>query len=333
MLHFYKWALCLAVLGLSLTQAQAQQEPLFAQYNSNAFVVNPAIAGSTGGHNLRLFHRWQWVSFPGAPKTFGLTYQGLFKDMHGVGALLFGDQTGPLTRWGAKLSYAFHLPLAGGKMRLAIGLGGRFVRNVIRTNAITFIESNDQAVADLAGGVNLLDAEAGIFLHSDKFYVGVAAPNLFQSKLDYGINSNLRTPLGYGYVHYFLSAGYRHTLGNTAGQVDSTGKKVGTSRAVTLEPSIMVKYVRGAQVQVDGGILAHFLENQLSFGIFYRTPHFLSFQCRFVFDKQIPVVLSFDVATSRFQQYSVGATEVMMGYDFPTRGNMYAPPAPKEEED
>jgi hypothetical protein len=89
----------------------------------------------------------------------------------------------------------------------------------------------------------------------------------------------------------------------------------------------MVKYVRGAQVQVDGGVMAHFLENAISFGVYYRTPSFLSFQCRFLFDKQIPVLLSFDVATSRFQQYSVGATEVMLGYDFQRTSNMYTAPA------
>lgn len=322
-----------ALLILALPYVvQAQQEPLFAHYNTNAFIINPAVAGSQGGHSLRLFHRWQWVSFPGAPKTFGLTYQGLVKDLHGVGGLIFADQTGPLTRWGMKASYAFHIPLADRKMRLSLGLAGRFVRNRIRTNAITFIEANDQAIANMADGVSTFDAEFGVYLHAPKYYIGFSAPNLLQSKLDFGVNPSLRDPLGHGYVHYFLTGGYRFTVGNTAAATDSLGNKIGVSKAVTFEPSIMVKYVRGAQVQLDGGIMAHFLENQLSFGVYYRTPHFLSFQCKFIFDRQIPVLLAFDVAVAAFQQYSVGATEVMMGYDFPT-SNMYGAPQGIKKED
>lgn len=332
MKHIYNKIAALLLLALPFA-AQAQQEPLFSQYNTNAFLINPAVAGSTGGHSLSLFHRWQWVSFPGAPKTFGLTYQGLIKDLHGVGGLLFADQTGPLTRWGAKASYAFHIPLADHKMRLSLGMAGRFVRNRIRTNAITFIEANDQAVANMGDGVSTFDAEFGVYLHAPKFYVGFSAPNLFQSKLDFGVNQNLRDPLGQGYIHYFLTGGYRFTVGKTEETKDASGKVIPNNKAVTFEPSIMVKYVRGAQVQVDGGVMAHFLDNQLSFGVFYRTPYFMSFQCKFLFDRKIPVLLAFDVAVSSFQQYSVGATEVMMGYNF-GGSNMYAVPtkAIKNEE-
>lgn len=316
-------------LGLCLGAAtlSAQQEPLFSQYNTNMYLINPAVAGATGKHSIRVFHRWQWVSFPGAPKTYGVTYQGLLKDMHGVGGLLFADQTGPLSRWGAKLSYAFHMPLANRKMRLSLGLAGRYALNRIRTNAITFMEQNDQAVTELADGVSSFDAEFGVYLHAPKYYVGFAAPNLLQTKMDFGSNQALRNPIGHGYLHYFLTAGYRYTMGSTQAPTDSLGRKVGVAKAITFEPSIMVKYVRGAQVQVDGGVMAHFLENAISFGVYYRTPSFLSFQCRFLFDKQIPVLLSFDVATSRFQQYSVGATEVMLGYDFQRTSNMYTAPA------
>jgi type IX secretion system PorP/SprF family membrane protein len=311
---------------------QAQQEPLFAQYNTNMYLINPAVAGAQGGHSLRLFHRWQWVSFPGAPKTYGMTYQGLIKDLHGVGALLVADQTGPLGRVGGKVAYAFHMPLANRKSRLSIGVAGRYMYNRVRTNAITFIEQNDQAVSELSDGVGMMDAEFGVYYHSPTLYAGFSAPNLVQTTMDFGSNRALRQPLGRGYRHFFFNAGYRFTVGNKEVPKDSTGKKIGISKAITFEPSIMVKYVKGAAVQVDGGLTVHFLENALSFGVFYRTPHFLSFQTKFVFDKQIPVLLAFDIAVANFQQYSVGATEVMMGYDFPRR-DMYSAPLPTPIED
>lgn len=325
MQHLYKFVLAI-ILALPIVEAQAQQEPLFAQYTTNAFLINPAVAGSQGGHSLRIFHRWQWVSFPGAPTTYGVNYQGLVKDLHGIGGLIFADNTGPLRRWGAKAAYAFHIPLQDKKTRLSLGLAGRYSRHKLRTNNIDFIEAGDQAVANADKAANLFDAEFGIFYHAPKFYVGIAAPNLFQSKLDFGTTQTNRDPIGYGYVHYFLTAGYRFAVGDVQPKLDSLGNRVGTAKGVVFEPSIMVKYVKGAQVQVDAGIMAHFLENQISFGMFYRSPKFLSFQCKFVFDRKMPLLLSFDVALNSFQKYSVGATEVMMGYDF-TRTNMYSVPA------
>ncbi|MCH2022650.1 MAG: type IX secretion system membrane protein PorP/SprF, partial [Saprospiraceae bacterium] len=85
-------------LFVLFNHSKAQQDPLFAQYNTNAFLINPAISGSEGNHTINLFHRWQWVMFPGSPQTFGLTYQGIVKDLHGIGAMIFGDVTGPTSR-------------------------------------------------------------------------------------------------------------------------------------------------------------------------------------------------------------------------------------------
>ena len=299
-------------IGASLwaVELRAQQEPLFAQYLSNAYLINPAIAGSQGQHSVNAFYRWQWVNFPGAPRTYGINYQGNFNELHGVGALLFNDVTGPTWRWGAKASYAFHMPLADKKMRLSMGLGGRLARNLVRTNAITFIDPNDQAVVNAGDGVTSGDAEFGLHFYAPKFFVGFSAPNLIQTKIDFGDDMGLRNPVGYGYRHYFAYAGYR---------IDWAEK------GVVFEPSVMFKYVRGVQPQLDGGVMVRFLENQLAFGAFYRSPGFLSFQCRFLFDRKFPLLLSFDVATSRFQQYSLGATEVFMGYEFGRMQDMFAP--------
>jgi type IX secretion system PorP/SprF family membrane protein len=314
-----KFLLPIVLACFAWQQAQAQQEPLFAQYGANAYLINPAVAGSQGNHYINLFHRWQWVSFPGAPKTYGITYQGNFKELHGVGALLFADVTGPTSRWGIKGSYAFHIPLSDRKMRLSIGAAGRVARNIVRTNAITFIDNNDQAVINAGDGVTSGDAEFGVYFYSPKFFAGFSAPNLIQTKINFGGDTGLRNPIGYGYRHYFVYAGYRFNW---------------EEKGVVFEPSVLLKYVQGPRPQVDAGLMVRFLEDQLAFGLFYRNPHFLSFQCRLLFDKRFPVLLSFDLATSKFQQYSVGASEVMMGYQF---GNnpMFndAPSKVKEEEE
>lgn len=302
--------LILLSLGFVLMaiNAQAQQEPLFAQYTSNAFLINPAVAGSKGNHSISLFHRWQWVSFPGAPMTYGLTYQGNIKDLHGIGALIFGDITGPTRRWGGKVSYAFHIPLADRKYRLSIGVGGRLVRNEIRANAIRFLEANDQAVANMQDGAWGGDAEFGLYFYAKNFYVGFSMPNLIQTKINFGNDTGLRDPMGHTYRHYFLTGGYKFSF---------------PEKGISVEPSIMLKYVQGAGPQIDAGVKVGVLHDQIIFGLFYRSPSFLSFQAQILFDKKIPLLLGFDVALSNFQKYSVGATEVMIGYEFPSKTNMF----------
>ncbi len=309
-------ALIALVSFLFVQEATAQQDPLFAQYNNNAFLINPAIAGSKGNHSLNLFHRWQWVTFPGAPQTFGLNYQGLVKDLHGIGALVFGDITGPSSRYGGKISYAFHIPLANRKMRLSIGLAGRFAYNVIRTSEIHLIDPNDKAVLNADQGVGSGDAEFGIYFYSKNFYVGLAAPNLIQTKIDFGNGKNGRDPIAHGYRHYFLNAGYKFRFPN---------------KKMILEPSIMVKYVQGSMPQIDGGLTLHVLNESLSFGVYYRSPAFLSFQAKFLFDERIPVLIGFDVALNNFQNYSVGSTELMIGYEFPN-ADMFGPVQMPDEE-
>lgn len=303
-------------LLLSCTAAlQAQQEPLFAQYNNNFFLINPAVAGSKGNHSFNLFHRWQWVRFPGAPQTFGVTYQGLVKDLHGIGGLLFGDITGPSARWGGKISYAFHIPLADRKMRLSIGLAGRVTHNVLQTDQIQLINPNDQAIANGDAGITTADAEFGLFFYTKRLRVGFSAPNLLQTRIDYGVSSMGRDPIGLGYRHYFLSGAYKIPIAESK---------------AAIEPSVMLKYVQGTVPQVDAGLTVYLLEEQLAFGVYYRSPAFLSFQTKFLFDRRIPVLIGFDVALNNFQQHSVGSTELMIGYEM-TGVDLFEPVEPVEE--
>lgn len=289
-------------------QTEAQQDPLFAQYGSNPFLINPAVAGSKGNHSLNLFHRWQWVRFPGAPQTFGLTYQGMLmpKKAHthfiGLGAMLFGDITGPSTRFGGKIAVSAHVRLAE-KMRLSLGIAGRLAHNAIRMDQVQLIDPNDQAVANADAGVMSGDMEVGLFFYMKNLMIGLAAPNLIQTKIDFGNGAAGRDPIGQGYRHYFLTAAYKFRF---------------PEKKMALEPSIMVKYVQGTVPQVDGGLTLYVLDEQMAFGLFYRSPAFLSFQCKFLFDKRIPVLLGFDIAVNDFQQHSLGSTELMLGYDFPS---------------
>jgi type IX secretion system PorP/SprF family membrane protein len=203
-------------------------------------------------------------------------------------------------RIGFKGSYAFHIPFKN-NLTLSVGVAARIVRNSINVNTITFRNNNDIAIANATEAVYGGDAELGLFLYHPKFWVGFSAPNLIQTKIDFGANPANRDPLGMGYRHYFLNGGYKFQI---------------PGKDIILEPSVMVKYVQGPYPQVDGGLTVRLLKDQIAFGVFYRNPSFISIQSKFLFDNSIPLLLSFDFSTAPFQNYSIGATEVMLGYDF-----------------
>ncbi|MFN7275416.1 MAG: PorP/SprF family type IX secretion system membrane protein, partial [Bacteroidota bacterium] len=122
----------------------AQQRPYYTQYILNNFIINPAVAGIENYWDVKASHRAQWVGLPDAPVTTYLTIHGplrksdfdrntattvrargsnprgeaYWKDYtapephHGVGFTVLNDQTGPLNRFAAYGSYAYHLPLS-----------------------------------------------------------------------------------------------------------------------------------------------------------------------------------------------------------------------------
>jgi type IX secretion system PorP/SprF family membrane protein len=76
----------------------AQQLPLYSQYMMNAFLLNPAIAGSVDYFPVRLTARQQWVGINDAPSTQALSAHYLFEYQKlGVGGYIFNDQFGPMS--------------------------------------------------------------------------------------------------------------------------------------------------------------------------------------------------------------------------------------------
>jgi hypothetical protein len=79
----------------------------------------------------------------------------------------------------------------------------------------------------------------------------------------------------------------------------------------------MVKYVNGVMPQVDAGLRVHLLKDQIAFGMAWRNPSFLSFCFGVILDKSLPLNISFDLSTARFQNYSMGSSEINMGLLLP----------------
>src|SRR5215218_2557749 len=122
----------------------SQQLPHYTQYVLNSFILNPAVAGIENYTDVKISHRHQWVGIDGAPVTTYLTIHGPLKksdyeretatgfhasgenprgkaywqdytkaEPHsGIGLTILNDRTGPLNRFSAAASYAYHLGIS-----------------------------------------------------------------------------------------------------------------------------------------------------------------------------------------------------------------------------
>ena len=252
----------LIVLLLSASLGFAQQEPMYAQYKTNAFLLNPAVAGSADHHELRLNYRSQWSRFPGSPQTLSASYHGAVDAKNAVGAIFISDRTGPSERTGIQLAYAFHVPMGiSEEYHLSFGLSGKAIRYGFDPNRVFFEDPTDATIAEAAAGLSVADVAFGAYLYSENLYLGFSAPNLIQTDLS-GIDDGSRTLLSKLYRHYFAIAGYTFRYDQ-----------------FSVEPSVMVKKVQSAPYQIEGTVRFNFVDDRLFAGVSYRTDWLMSFMC------------------------------------------------------
>ena len=92
--------------------ANVQQLTASSFYEMYSVLHNPATAGSMKYASIGGTFRSQWSGIPGGPQTgliFGNTY--LKKAKVGIGGYLYNDVTGPTSRNGLQMSYAYHIPM------------------------------------------------------------------------------------------------------------------------------------------------------------------------------------------------------------------------------
>ena len=115
----------LAVCSMQI--AQAQDNLIFNQYQVNPVLLNPAAAGFEEYHQVIMNLRNQWTGFPGAPRSYGVTYSGPVGNKIGLGAGLLSDNVGPISQIKFKLMYAFHYDI--NKLRMSTGFTTEFSSN------------------------------------------------------------------------------------------------------------------------------------------------------------------------------------------------------------
>jgi type IX secretion system PorP/SprF family membrane protein len=158
--------------------ARAQQDPLYAQYLNNPFVINPAYGGMTQNLNTTLSYRYQWAGFEGSPKTINANgHISLANNKMGAGLILLSDQLGANSTNELFATYSYHLPLDN-RYTLSFGLQGGVSNYQINNDKINAQNKTDPffqgTVSKIAPNLGM-----GLILSSDRLMLGISVPRIY----------------------------------------------------------------------------------------------------------------------------------------------------------
>lgn len=280
-------------LALTCFSGFAQQDAQFTQYMYNTININPAYAGSRGVMSVFGLHRTQWVGLDGAPTSNAFSINTPINNSNiGVGLSVVSDKIGPTkdNTLSADVSYTIQ---TSETYKLSFGLKASANMFNLDTSLLNPADANDPNLQNFNNEISP-NFGAGIYLHSDKLYLGLSVPNFLQ---DSKFNDNAVAVFQERMNFYFIG-GYVFDL----------------SQSVKFKPAFLTKAVTGSPLQVD--VSANFLLfDKLTLGTAYRWSAAFSAMAGFQISDGLFIGYSYDMETTELKNYNSGSHEVFLRFE------------------
>lgn len=274
----------------------AQQDAQFTQYMYNTIAINPAYAGSRGVLSMFGMYRTQWVGMDGAPTTSNLSFNTPFRDSKiGLGVSLLNDKIGPTnqTDFSADLSYTIR---TSEKFKLSFGLKATVNIFNLEVSKLNPANQNDPQFQNL-NNVFTPNVGAGVYLHSDKLYLGLSAPKFIESKNYQDYQSSSISVYEQKATYYFIG-GYVFDLSDN----------------IKFKPSVLYKMTMGSPFETD--FSANFMFNQkFTLGASYRWNGTVSALAGFNIDEKLFIGYAYDYETNNLSNYNSGSHEIFLRFE------------------
>ena len=270
----------------------AQQDAQFTQYMYNTINVNPAYAGSRGAMSIFALHRTQWVGLDGAPVTNAVSFNTPINGSNlGLGASLINDRIGPTHENTISADVSYYIRTSE-TFKLSFGIKATANLFDLDQTKLNPVDATDPSLLDFNKFTPNIGA--GIYLHSDKAYVGFSVPNFIESKR---YNDN-EIAIFKEKINYYLIAGYVFDLDDS----------------IKFKPALLTKMVQGAPLQVD--ISGNFMFNdRFVVGVAYRWSAAVSAMVGFQVSDGLYIGYGFDNETTNLKHYNSGSHELFLRYE------------------
>lgn len=271
----------------------AQQDAQYTQYMYNTININPAYAGSRGVMSIFGLHRTQWVGLDGAPVTNAFSVNSPIENSNlGVGLSFVNDKIGPTVEntISADLSYTIQ---TSETYKLSFGIKGTANLFNLDISKLNPENANDPLLQNLDNDFSP-NVGAGVYLHSDKLYLGASVPNFFETKR-YDDNS---IAVYKERMNMYFIGGYVFDL----------------SPNLKFKPAFLTKVVEGAPLQLD--ISGNFLINEkLVLGAAWRWDAAVSAMAGFQISDGLYIGYGYDLETTKLANYNSGSHEVFLRFE------------------
>jgi type IX secretion system PorP/SprF family membrane protein len=297
----------LAAFTFNSNDASAQQDAQYSMYMFNPLSVNPAYAGSREALSVTMLGRKQWVGIDGAPSTATLSiHSPLRYEAVSLGLSVIQDEIGPTknTSFYGDLSYRINVSK---KSKLAFGLKGGLDMFSANFGTLRVQDGSDIQYTTPIRNQIMPNFGFGLYLNSDKYYVGLTAPKIIQNEFDGsqgagGVQSMQNR-------HFFLTAGRTFKL----------------SSVLDIIPSFVVKAVEDAPLSADINVNFMFYD-KLWIGGGYRFDDSFIGNIVYHFTPQFRAGYAYDYSTSDLGTFNTGTHEVMINYDLDFLGKGFRTP-------
>lgn len=272
--------------------SHAQQDAQFTQYMYNTINVNPAYAGSRGALSIFALHRTQWVGLDGAPVTNAISLNTPLNNSNlGLGVSVINDRIGPTDENTISADLSYTIPTSE-NYKLSFGLKATANLFNLNINELDAKDKDDTSLQNFNGFSPNIGT--GLYLHSDKAYVGFSVPNFIETNR-YDDN---QVKIFKEKINYYLIGGYVFDL----------------SSEVKFKPAFISKVVEGSPLQLD--VSGNFMfNNKFVVGVAYRWSAALSALVGFQVSEGMYIGYGFDNETTNLKNYNSGSHEVFLRYE------------------
>lgn len=287
-----KTRILIFVLILTASASFAQQDAQFTQYMYNTINVNPAYAGSRGVMSIFGLHRTQWVGLDGAPVTNALSLNTPINNSNiGIGLSAINDRIGPTVENTLSVDVSYTVQTSE-TYKLSFGVKGTGNFFNLDASKLNPLVDNDPSLVNY--NKFSPNVGAGVYLHSDKSYIGVSVPNFIQSNRYDSDNVAIFKER----INYYLIAGHVFDLNPN----------------IKFKPALMTKLVTGSPLQVDVSGNFMFYE-KFVIGAAYRWDAAVSALAGFQITDGLYIGYGYDMETTKLRKYNSGSHEVFLRFE------------------
>lgn len=279
-----------------VSEAQAQDAPVFSQFSLNKFQFNPSYAAQNGYHEVNIFYRKQWLGIENAPEAGAFNIQAPVGRNVSLGLTLVSNKTILLRTNSALATFAYRVRL-GYYHHLNFGLAGGIAMNNFDLEAIG--NSNDPALANVLQKSQYVTGQFGINYQFKNLNIGFALPNLFESKSN--STQEFQEMKFNAFLAKFGSASYDFVLEN-----------------YKISPVVIYRALDNQQAQWEGMVLATY-KNFLWIGASYREGYGITGLIGLRLKGLLKVGYAYEYPTGSISSATSGSHEIYLGSRFGKR--------------